>query len=120
MPLKAGIKKILYICVSLSWLVVMGLLVDRYYFHRGQESDVGIISFPPMFFEEHWMGMYLHGEKAGYMFSKITPFGDGYRVEGALKMRLNILNEEKTVETAITARLGRTLKLVSFDSKLTS
>ena len=35
-------------------------------------------------------------------------------------MRLNIFNEEKILETAISAHLGNTLKLVSFDAKLTS
>lgn len=118
--MKTRVEKIIYIGITLSWLLAMAMLVERYYFRQVPETDLSSIRLPPAFFEEHWMGMYMHGEKVGYSFSKITPGNGGYRFEGVLKMRFNVLNEEKAIETTVSARLGNNLKLVSFDAKLTS
>ncbi|MBI5100840.1 MAG: transglutaminase domain-containing protein [Nitrospirae bacterium] len=117
---KVPLKKIIYAAVVLSWLAGMGLLADRHYIKRPVGAYTGVVDLPAHFFEEHWQGVYLKGEKTGYSFNKITRTDDGYLLDGALKVRLKVLDSQKNFETRIRASLDRSLQLVSFDSDIVS
>jgi hypothetical protein len=70
-------------------------------------------SFTPLdISEEQWMGVYLNGEKIGYLSRKISPAMDGYTMDEAFRVKMIVMGKEKDVETLLKAELDKNLKLL--------
>ncbi len=116
-------RKTFYIAVTLFWLVTMGMLMQRHYgtFHLSGRFSGPVLqsSFTPSdISEEQWMGVYLNGEKIGYLSRKISPTPDGYTMDEAFRVKMIVMGEEKDIETLLNAALDRSLKLLLFTAKL--
>ena len=115
-------RKAFYIAVTLCWLVTMGMLLQRHYgtFHlAGRLSDPNLKSsaIGPDISQEQWMGVYLNGEKIGYLSRKISPTPNGYTMDEAFMAKMIVMGKEKNVETLLNANLDKNLKLLSFTAK---
>jgi hypothetical protein len=116
-------RKSFHIAVTLFWLVTMGMLMQRHYgiFHLPGSfsgSDLQGSFIPAEIYEEQWMGVYLNGEKIGYLSRKISPAKEGYTMDEAFRVKMIVMGNEKSIETLLNADLDKNLKLVSFTARL--
>ncbi|MFZ2198586.1 MAG: transglutaminase-like domain-containing protein, partial [Thermodesulfovibrionales bacterium] len=116
-------RKSFYIAVTLFWLVTMGMLMQRHYgnFHLSGSfsgSDLQDSFIPAEISQEQWMGVYLNGEKIGYLSRKISPAQNGYTMDEAFKVKMLVMGNEKVIETLLNAALDKNLKLLSFTARL--
>lgn len=96
-----------------------GMLIHRNYgtFRLSGPGLQG--SLPPaVISEEQWMGVYLKGEKVGYLSRKISPAPNGYALSEDFRIKTIVMGSEKNVETLLNANLSRSLKLISFSAKI--
>lgn len=117
-------RKVFYIAVILFWLLMMGMLMYGTFHLSGHLSDrfpdpdlQG--SFAPSdISEEQWMGVYLNGEKIGYLSRKMSPAPEGYVMDEAFRVKMIVMGAEKDIETLLNAKLDKDLKLLSFTARL--
>lgn len=116
-------RKALYISATLFWLVTMGMLIQRNYgilpFLPGSSSPglQGVIADSDITGEQ-WMGVYLNGEKLGFLSRIMSPDRNGYAMEEALRIRMIVMGKEKEIETVLKASLDKNLRLRSFTASL--
>jgi hypothetical protein len=116
-------RKAFYIAVTLFWLVMMGMLINRHYdtsHLSGRFSGPNLEgSFTPSdISEEQWMGVYLNGEKIGFLSRKMSQAPNGYSMDEAFRVKMIVMGKEKDIETLLNANLDKNLKLLSFTAKL--
>ena len=94
MKLSKGYSKILTISIIAFWLVMMGLLVKRTYFHIPEFSQTPVLAdmdkTDPVLGEE-WMGIYIGKDKIGYSVTNIQKGNDIYLVSERTVMKLNVM-----------------------------
>lgn len=114
-------RKISYAGIFIFWFVIMAVLLFRHY---GLNQNIAPAAYkaviPDELLEEQWMGVYYKGEKIGYAGRKIEKKDAGYKVSELLKMRLNVMDTQKEIETITNAFLDSGLRLKSFDFVLKS
>ncbi|MHB8883218.1 MAG: transglutaminase-like domain-containing protein [Thermodesulfovibrionales bacterium] len=122
-----SLNKAFYGAVILFWLVTMGLLLQRHYGMPGlsgspqssrSASGLQRMSGPTGASEEQWLGVYLKGEKIGYMSRKLSPSPEGYALAETFRIRMLVMGTPKDVETVMNARLDPRLRLVSFAAQI--
>ena len=116
-------RKSFYIAVTLFWLVTRGMLMQRHYgnFHLSGSfsgSDLQDSFIPAEISQEQWMGIYLNGEKIGYLSRKISPTTEGYTMDEAFRVKMIVMGEEKDIESLLNADLDKNMKLLSFTARL--
>lgn len=116
-------RKAFYIAVTFFWLVTTGMLMNRHYgtFNfpgRFSGQDLQGPFIPAEIFEEQWMGVYLNGEKIGYLSRKISPAPEGYIMDEAFSVKIIVAGKEKVIEALLNAELDKNLKLQSFTARL--
>ncbi|MBI5203433.1 MAG: transglutaminase domain-containing protein [Nitrospirae bacterium] len=114
-------RKISYAGIFIFWFVTMAVLL---FGHYGLNQNIAPAAYkaviPDELLGEQWMGVYYKGEKIGYAGRKIEKKGEGYKVSERLKMRLNVMDTQKEIETITNAFLDSGLRLKSFDFALKS
>ena len=115
-------RKISYAGIFIFWFVTMAVLLFRHYGLNQQNIAPAAYKavIPDELVEEQWMGVYYKGEKIGYAGRKIEKKEEGYKVSELLKMRLNVMDTQKEIETITNACLDSGLRLKSFDFVLKS
>lgn len=116
-------RKALFIAVTLFWLVTMGLLMQRHYgtshfADRPSGPNLQGSGIGPDISGEQWMGVYLNGEKIGYLFRSISPATHGYTMDEAFRIKMIVMGSSKDLETVLNAHLDNNLKLLSFTAKI--
>ncbi|MBI1810794.1 MAG: transglutaminase domain-containing protein, partial [Nitrospirae bacterium] len=114
-------KRLFYAAIVVLWIVTTALLLFRHYglnqaAHYAADKNI----FSEELYKGQWMGLYYKGEKTGYSHRKVEKAGDGYKISEQTKMRLNVMNVQKDMETFTAAYLGPDMKLRSFDFMLNS
>ena len=114
-------KRFFYAAIVVLWVVTTALLLFRHY---GSNQSAPYAADKNIFSEElfkgQWMGLYYKGEKTGYSHRKVEKMADGYKISEQMKMKLNVMNVLKDIETFTGAYLDSDLKLKSFDFMLNS
>ena len=114
-------KRFFYAAIVVLWVATTALLLFRHY---GSNQSVPFAADKNIFSEElykgQWMGLYYKGEKTGYSYRKVEKMADGYKISEQMKMKLNVMNVLKDIETFTGAYLDSDLKLKSFDFMLNS
>lgn len=115
-----GYRRALNISVTLFWLVMTGMLIQRHYgfFHLAGPPPRSSLTLPDI--EEQWMGVYQYGEKVGYLSRKISPVPAGYSMDETFRIKTRIMGVEKDLMTSLNADLDHSLRLVSFAAKITA
>lgn len=115
------LRKFFHAAVVVLWVAATALLLFRHY---GLNQSAPYAANKDIFSEElykgQWMGLYYKGEKTGYSHRKVEKAGEGYKISEKTKMRLNVMNVQKDIETFTAAYLGSDMKLRSFDFMLNS
>src|SRR5574340_1277633 len=107
-------RKPFYVAVTLLWLVTMGMLMNRHYgIFRVSDGPSGQNlqgSFTPAELSgEQWMGVYLNGEKIGYLSRKISPAPYGYIMDEDFRAKIIVMGKEKDIQTLLNAQLDKNL-----------
>ncbi len=116
-------RKFLSIGVILFWLLMLGLLYQRHYGPLWKGSSHVIAQKPQSISgeeKEHWMGIYLKGEKIGYAYISKKKEKDGYRISEKVFMKLNIMGSTQKVDTITEANLDNDYVLRSFSFRIDS
>ncbi len=114
----SGLSVFIKVFIVLTWVVLTGLLVERHYL--AGDSSLTAIPRDSGFFKDQWMGIYFHGEKAGYSHRNIVPVDHGYEIKEIMNLNMSVLGEHKNVETSIKGILDNELRLISFDLSIKS
>ena len=114
-------KRFFYSAIVVLWVAATALLLFRHYGlnqagHYAADKNI----FSEELYKGQWMGLYYKGEKTGYSHRKVEKAGDGYKISEQTKMRFNVMNVQKDIETFTGAYLDSDLKLKSFDFMLNS
>ena len=114
-------KRFFHAAIVVLWVVTTALLLFRHYGlnqagHYAADKNI----FSEELYKGQWMGLYYKGEKTGYSYRKVEKMADGYKISEQMKMRLNVMNVQKDIETFTAAYLGPDMKLRSFDFMLDS
>jgi len=113
------LKRALGVAIVLFWCFMNFLLVKRQLAAPPLPvtlSTVNAISEPL----EEWWGVYFRGEKIGYASQKLTPQNDGYRVQSASVLRLNLLGTIQDVRTSLEMSANSEWAMKQFDFELHS
>lgn len=114
-------KRFFYAAIVVLWVATTALLLFRHYgLNQAAHYAVNKEIFPEELYKGQWMGLYYKGEKTGYSYRKVEKMADGYKISEQMKMRLNVMNVLKDIETFTGAYLDSDLKLKSFDFMLNS
>jgi len=114
-------KRLFYAVIVVLWVATTALLLFRHYgLNQAAHYAVNKDIFPEELYKGQWMGLYYKGEKTGYSYRKVEKLADGYKISEQMKMRLNVMNVLKDIETFTGAYLDSDLKLKSFDFMLNS
>ena len=115
-------SKGLPIGIVVFWIIMMGLLVEKVYFHPGDEylepEAIGSDDRIPL--GERWMGIYFKGEKIGYAHETIRGQEHGYSIEEKISMKLRVLGESQQVDMVTKCIADRRFNLQSFHFDLLS
>jgi len=115
------LRKIFYSGILIFWIVMMtGLLSRHFGFNQEIKSVVYKAVIPVELYQEQWLGVYYRNEKIGYACRNIEKKGNGYRISELLKIKLNIMDSGKEVETMTDAYMDSGLSLKSFNLVLKS
>lgn len=107
--------------IFIFWFIMMaGLLFRHYGLNQKMEPAAYKDIIPEELYGEQWMGVYYKGEKIGYACRKIEKKDSGYKISELLKMKLNVMDFYKEIETVTNAYLDSDLRLKSFDLVLKS
>lgn len=114
-------KRLFYAAIVVLWVAATALLLFRHYgLNQAAHYAVNKDIFPEELYKGQRMGLYYKGEKTGYSYRKVEKVADGYKISEQMKMKLNVMNVLKDIETFTAAYLGPDMKLRSFDFMLNS
>jgi hypothetical protein len=98
------------------WIIMMGLLVEKVYFHPADEylepEAIGSEDRVPL--GERWMGVYFKGAKIGYAHETVQEQEDGYSIREKISMKLRVLGDSQQVDIATECMADRRFNLRSF------
>jgi hypothetical protein len=98
------------------WIIMMGLLVEKVYFHPADEylepEAIGSEDRVPL--GERWMGVYFKGAKIGYAHETVQEQEDGYSIREKISMKLRVLGHSQQVDIATECMADRRFNLRSF------
>jgi hypothetical protein len=63
---------------------------------------------------DEWKGIFIHGQRVGYSFTKIDEYDTGLHIENRTQMTMNIMNETRTLTTHFFARTDTEYTLKNF------
>jgi hypothetical protein len=63
---------------------------------------------------DEWKGIFIHGQRVGYSFTKIDRYDAGLTIENRTQMTLNIMNETRTLTTHFFAHTDKEYTLKNF------
>jgi hypothetical protein len=112
-------SKGLSIGIVAFWIIMMGLLVGKVYFHPADEylepDAIGSEDRIPL--GERWMGIYFKGSKIGYAHETVQKHEHGYSVKEKISMKLRVLEHSQQVNmiTECVADRKFNLRLFHFD-----
>jgi hypothetical protein len=109
-------SKGLSIGIVTFWIIMMGLLVEKVYFHPADEylepEAIGSEDRVPL--GERWMGIYFKGSKIGYAHETVREREHGYSIEEKISMKLMVLGHSQRVDMITECMADGKFNLRSF------
>jgi hypothetical protein len=109
-------SKVLPFGIVVFWITMMGLLVQKAYFHPVDEylepEAIGSEDRVPL--GERWMGIYFKGAKIGHAHETIERQGNGYSIHEKISMRLMVLGHSQQVDMITECIADKRFNLRSF------
>lgn len=109
-------SKVLSILIVAFWITMMGLLVEKVYFHPFDEylEPEAIGSEDRVALGERWMGIYFKGAKIGHAHETIERQEHGYSIHEKISMKLMALGYSQQVDMITECIADKRFKLRSF------
>jgi hypothetical protein len=115
-------SKGLSIGIVAFWIIMMGLLVEKVYFHPADEymepEAIGSEDRIPL--GERWMGIYFKGAKIGYAHETVQRLDDGYAIEEKISMKVTVLGHSQAVKMTTECMADKRFNLQSFHFELST
>lgn len=115
-------SKGLSIGIVAFWILMMGLLVGKVYFHPADEylepEAIGSEDRIPL--GERWMGIYFKGSKIGYAHETIHEHEHGYSIREKIAMKLMVLDHSQLVNISTECVADRKFNLRLFHFALST
>lgn len=114
--MKSGRKRLFDVLgfgVVVVWLVMMGILIKRYYFRPSPVTPT-YQTGTSIEESETWMAIYHHDDKIGFVHSRIVRESASYIVTESAMMTLRAIGTVHRVSTEIVGHLDRDASLKSF------
>ncbi len=113
-------SKGLSIAIVAFWIIMMGRLVEKVYFHPAEEylepEAIGSEDRIPL--GERWMGIYFKGTKIGYAHETIQGQEHGYSIKERVSMKLMIMGQSQKVDMVTECMADRKFNLQYFNFDL--
>lgn len=96
------------------WVVIMGLQMRKFFHFQHSpllEAPSVRVSFNP---DEEWLGIYMKGQKIGWMSSSMEKDEDGYWLKDRIYTRLTVMGSPKEITTFIQSKVNPDYTLDSF------
>lgn len=103
--------------VIIFWLVMMGLLLNRYHIAPINISKIFHASLKD---KEEWASIYLHNQKVGYSVTTVTKNEGGYLLGEQTFMQLKVMDQPQQVTTYTICQVDDDFLLKSFNFRLVS
>jgi len=103
--------------VIIFWLVMMGLLLNRYHI---APVNISKIFHTPLKNKEEWASIYLHNQKVGYSVTTVTKNEGGYLLGEQTFMQLRVMDQPQQVTTYTICQVDDDFLLKSFNFRLVS
>jgi hypothetical protein len=108
-------KKIYTISILLVWVVMLGFLLERVYFHSGAVIALDAVTEEGVGATDEWFGIYQQGKKVGYAHTQITPETETYHLREESEMDILALGVVQRVKTNINSYTTKNFLLKYFD-----
>ena len=106
--------------IILTWLVMMGFLVERSFIKPGMLKINPALVREEMKVGEDWWGVYFRGEKIGYAVTHQQPQADGLFVREKVWLQLSVMGIPQNIEQTLEYRTDQNFILDSFHFSLKS
>jgi len=98
---------------------ILGFTVYLLLHIPGARSSPGVkIELPTTSANEEWMGIFIHGQRVGYSFSKTARPDTGLEVENHTRLTILMMNETRTLTSHLFAHTDRDYALKDFSLEM--
>ncbi len=111
-------KKILTLAGAAAIIIVTIYLVLQIPSPGRSEENHAPISGTVLSSSEEWLGMYIHGERIGYTFTKLTRTDQGLTVESQSRMTIFMMQETRSIATTFFAHTNPDYTLKDFNLEI--
>jgi hypothetical protein len=112
--------KIFRLFIVITWMLVMGVLVQRTYFNAAESYINANRAGHQLRPREEWMGIYWENDKVGYTVSKIKKAFKGYEIHEQGIMDLTVMGTPQRIDTQVTSQVDNAFMLKSFEFRMFS
>ena len=113
-------KLILQGSIVLSWLMMMGLLIEGTFVKPGALKINPVLAREGMKAGEDWWGIYWKGEKIGYAVTHQHPQTEKILISERAWLKLSVMSIPQNIEQTLEYRVNQNLILDSFQFSLKS
>lgn len=113
-----NVIRISKISISITWVILLGLLVGRDFFIR--KIDNQEIRALQQAEQERYYGVWFQNRRIGYVAETLKPDGENIILRQQAHILLNVLETTQPIDMEVNARLNRQLVLQNFDFHFTS
>ncbi len=106
--------------IVVSWLVMLGLLIERTYIRPASVIALDAASEEGVRTGDEWFGIYQQGRKIGYAHTQVMREGDTYRLREESELDILVLNTRQRVRTEINSYATKNFLLKYFDFSMKS
>jgi hypothetical protein len=115
-PLPRAVTRPLAILAVMSWMVTMGVVINRAYL---QASPINLATDLARYgTQAQWRGVYYRGEKIGFTVSQVQATEDGFELQEDGRLQFSLLGAVTPAILRTTARVDRNFQLQTFNFSL--
>ncbi|HEX7319467.1 MAG TPA: transglutaminase-like domain-containing protein [bacterium] len=111
-------KKVLTLAIAAAIIIITVYLVLQIPRPGRSAESSSMISDTVLSASEEWLGMYIHGERIGYTFTKLTRTGQGLTVESRSQMTIFMMQETRSLATTFFAHTNPDYTLKDFSLEI--
>ncbi len=112
--------KIAKTLILLTWLVMIGLLIERSYISPSAVIALDVITDEGVRAGNEWFGIYQQGRKIGYAHVRMVPEADTYHLYEESELDILVLGTVQRVRTVINSYTTKNFLLKYFDFTMRS
>src|SRR5512143_139747 len=113
-------QRLIKLAIILFWLVMLGQLIERAYFHSSTVIALDVITEEGVHAGDEWSGIYQQNRKIGYAHTMVMREADTYHLLEESELDLLVLGSVQHVKTVINSYTTKNFLLKYFDFTMQS